>query len=458
MGEPERAVAAYAEENSRRGSLIEKHLDFIGELSPFLEIGANAGHTSYLLANHFTADGFALDLSADALRHGACLRQRWNLARAPVLIAGDALRLPFRNGSLRSVLAFQMLSQFMDIDSVLREVARVLAPGGVFFCAEEPIRRLLSLRLYRCPYPDRMKPWERRLYQWGVLDYLVKDVVGARQEASFGIRQNHRTGLRRWKQMLGRHFAEQRCDVFVRDQGWANQAVRRMVARAGSGGGSERAAALLGGTLAACARKAGRLAQPVTFSADEFESVLACPDCGHSLRRPARDRLACAGCGFAVGSEGGVYTLMPSAEKAELYPGSRPDTLDFSRPGHELGLVDGFYELEGENDNNFRWMGPRAAAILRKMRPGAPRLRIRGFAHELAFSEQRRVTLEIRANARRVGRWKLDRPGLFVLEKNLPEAPEYLVEILASPVWRAPGEDRLFTVNLSAIRLLPREG
>ena len=53
----------------------------------------------------------------------------------------------------------------------------VLAPGGVFLFAEEPLRRKLSLRLYRCPYWETMKPWERKLYDWGLLGYLVQDVI-----------------------------------------------------------------------------------------------------------------------------------------------------------------------------------------------------------------------------------------------------------------------------------------
>src|SRR5580765_6030670 len=76
LGEPETAVAVYGEENRRRGALLRAHADFIGPLTPFLEIGANAGHTSYLLANEFRARGFALDISADALRHGIALMDR----------------------------------------------------------------------------------------------------------------------------------------------------------------------------------------------------------------------------------------------------------------------------------------------------------------------------------------------------------------------------------------------
>ena len=45
LGEPDRAVEAYAQENIRRGAVIRNHLQFIGNMSPFLEIGANAGHT-----------------------------------------------------------------------------------------------------------------------------------------------------------------------------------------------------------------------------------------------------------------------------------------------------------------------------------------------------------------------------------------------------------------------------
>src|SRR5690242_9022109 len=37
LGEPERALTVYAEENQRRGALIRNHLAFIGPMSPFLE-------------------------------------------------------------------------------------------------------------------------------------------------------------------------------------------------------------------------------------------------------------------------------------------------------------------------------------------------------------------------------------------------------------------------------------
>src|ERR1700686_444896 len=215
LGEPERAIAHYAEQNIRRGAIIRNHLRFIGEMTPFLEIGSNVGHTSYMLANEFGASGFALDISADSLRYGAALKDRWRLSRSPIRVAGDAVNLPFADGSLRFVMAFQMLSQFMNIESVFLEVKRVLAPGGTFLFAEEPLRRKLSLRLYRCPYYETMKPWERRLADWGLVGFLGRGVIGGHQEESFGIRQNHTMGLKEWDTLARKYFAEQEYEVFV---------------------------------------------------------------------------------------------------------------------------------------------------------------------------------------------------------------------------------------------------
>ena len=215
-------------------------------MSPFLEIGANAGHSSYMFANEFGADGFALDLSADSLRHGRALQDLWGLARAPIRVAGDAANLPFADGSLRMVCAFQMLSQFMDIESVFREVSRVLAPGGIFLFAEEPLKRLLSLRLYRCPYYETMKPWERRLYDWGLLGYLVRDVIGAHQEESFGIRQNHTMGLKDWHALVEKYFVAHEYEVFVPERGWGERIMKRAAIRLDPNRSEWRAARLAG--------------------------------------------------------------------------------------------------------------------------------------------------------------------------------------------------------------------
>ena len=454
LGEPERVLRVYEEENERRRGLIVKHLDFIGPMTPFLEIGANAGHSSYMLANEFDAGGFALDLSADALRYGAVLRQAWSMSRSPVRIAGDALRLPFRDCSLRLVMAFQMLSQFMDIESVFVKVKRVLAPGGVFFFSEEPLRRLLSLRLYRCPYLEAMKPWERKLYEWGLLGYLVKDVIGAAQEEGFGIRQNHRLGLKQWQRLVERHFPEHRYEIFVPERGPAETLVKRLAVRLDPYRSVWRAARLLGGTFSAICRKPGTPEQPA-YGPGRFERLLCCPDCRSELARDSSGTLSC-NCGYQAPLEDGVYNLLPSSEKRELYPGAREDIVDFSVPGHERALGAGWHKLEGTYGNVYRWMEAYAWLQLKSTGYTAPRLRIRGFAPEAAFRHGE-VNIEVRANGRPVCRKRLERNGLFVLEADLAPAPEYVIEIQASPVWQAPPDDRRLTVNISLVRLIEAE-
>lgn len=455
LGEPERALRVYAEENQRRGSLIRQHAEFIGPMAPFLEIGSSAGHSSYMMTNEFGADGFALDISADALRHGIFLQDAWKLDRAPVRVAGDAANLPFRDGSLRMVMAYQMLSQFMDLDKVFREVTRVLAPGGIFLFAEEPLKRMLTLRLYRVGYYETMKPWERKLHDWGLLGYLVRDVIGADQEESFGIRQNHTMGLKEWHALIQRHFVDQQYRIFVRERGWGERWMHALGRKIDKFGSDWVPARLLGGTLAAVCRKAG---EPQLTAPDmaRFETMLRCPDCHAGLTRDRSDTLTCPKCAYAAPNEGGVYNLLPSAEKRELYPGDRGDVIDFCLPSHEARLGEGWYELEGVFGNKYRWIGPRATAVLKRVHAIPHRIRIRGHANERAFAEGN-VRVEVRVNGERVGNWNLERTGLFILEADVPDAPEYQVEVLAGPSWQAPPDRRVFTVSLSNLRLVPRE-
>jgi ubiquinone/menaquinone biosynthesis C-methylase UbiE len=455
LGEPERAIAAYAEENLRRAGLIRKHLEFIGPLSPFLEICANAGHTSYMLANDFGADGFALDISADALRHGIALMDRWGLTRAPVRIAGDAVNLPFRDRSLRLVMLFQSASQFMNLENLFAEINRVLAPGGTLLFAEEPVRRLLSLRLYRTPYYGLMRPWERKLHDWGLLGYIARDVVGADQEESFGIRQNHALYLSDWRRLIARHFVDQRYELFVPEHGWGESVVKNLAVRLDPLGSVWRAARLLGGTLAAVCRKAGTA--PELMPTANFETLLRCPDCHQGLTRNASEALYCAACGFAAADESGVYNLLPSAERAELYPGDRGDIIDFCLPNHERKLLDGWHELEGVFGAKYRWMGPTASANLMPFRPGPRRLRIRGHIHENSFAQGKPVKMSVSANGAEVGRAVFERAGTFIFEVDLPAADEYKVEIAASPAWEAPPDRRLCSISVGMIRLASAE-
>jgi hypothetical protein len=326
---------------------------------------------------------------------------------------------------------------------VFKEVHRVLQPGGIFLFAEEPLLRQLSLRLYRCPYYDTMKPWERKLYDWGLLGYLVRDVIGAHQEESFGIRQNHTMYLRDWDALAAKYFDKREYDLFSPERGWGERLAKRLA------GTPQRAAQWLGGTVAGICRKAGTA--PQSAWPQDFATLLRCPDCHANLTRDASETLRCTRCAYSAAFDSEVYNLIGSKERAELYPGDRDDIIDFSIEGHEKKLSGNWFELEGIHGNKYRWMGARGDALLKKVRPGPAQLRIRG--HASAQGIPGKVSVVV--NGAPLQSWELDRTGAFVLEADLPEASEYKVEIHASPVWNPPGGDaRMLTMTVGMIRLI----
>jgi hypothetical protein len=302
-----------------------------------------------------------------------------------------------------------------------------------------------------------MKPWERKLHEWGLLGYLAKDVIGAHQEESFGIRQNHRMTLRDWHDLIAKHFAAHEYELFVPRRGWGETSVAALAHSLDRLHSEWLPARLLGGTLAAFCRKAGDPPPAAPTLADGFERFLRCPDCAAPLRRAEAETLICTACSYQAPDEGGVYNLLPSADRKSLYPGARPDILDFGQPEHAAALRDGFYALEGVYGNRFRWIGRRAVCRLVRVDPGPMQLRLRGHASEHFLQQGRPARLEIRANGESVGHWTLDRPGLFVLEAPIVDAGEYEIEILASPTYKVPPDERTFSVNVSLIRLVPRE-
>ena len=296
-----------------------------------------------------------------------------------------------------------------------------------------------------------MKPWERKLHEWGLLGYLVRDVIGAQQEEGFGIRQNHTMGIKDWHALIKKHFAQQEYELFVPERGWGERVAKRIAIRLDPYRSEWRAARLLGGTVAAACRKAGQPEPAPPF--DRFETLLRCPDCHGAFARDAAGTLTCGSCGYTAPDEGGVYNLLPSAERNELYPGDREDVIDFCQPSHERHLLEGWYDIEGVFGNKYRWIGAQASAWLKRVNEGPQRLRIRGHAPERGEP----IRIDVTVNGTRLPQFTINRPGLFLLESDVPDAPEYRLDIAASPTWKTPKDDRTLSVNLSRIRLTPRD-
>ena len=76
-----------------------------------------------------------IDIAGHKLVRGA------NLAHAPAQVLGDALKLPFPDGSFDRVLSICAIEHFDDGPQALSEIARVLAPGGELVMSADTLSR-----------------------------------------------------------------------------------------------------------------------------------------------------------------------------------------------------------------------------------------------------------------------------------------------------------------------------
>lgn len=119
-----------------------------------LDAGAGFGRHAYELARR-GANVVALDYAADEVittrgTFGAMVEAgEIDLARYVGVLQGDATRLPFDDGAFDRVITSEVLEHIQDDVSAIRELVRVLRPGGTFACTvptwyPEKINWLLS--------------------------------------------------------------------------------------------------------------------------------------------------------------------------------------------------------------------------------------------------------------------------------------------------------------------------
>jgi demethylmenaquinone methyltransferase/2-methoxy-6-polyprenyl-1,4-benzoquinol methylase len=78
-------------------------------------------------------------------------------------VAGDALRLPFRDGAFTAVTISFGLRNFADVDAALAELARVTRPGGRLAILETSAPRRQPLRAGHHFYVRHVMPRLARL-------------------------------------------------------------------------------------------------------------------------------------------------------------------------------------------------------------------------------------------------------------------------------------------------------
>ena len=114
-----------------------------------LEVGCGYGWISQVLWAAAEIKWFGVDQSLEMIRHlrrGSLQGEAWPLM-------GDAVRLPFQDGAFDKVLCTGVLMHIVESDLAVRELVRVLRPGGRLVCS---INNALS------PYALPVQFWNRR--------------------------------------------------------------------------------------------------------------------------------------------------------------------------------------------------------------------------------------------------------------------------------------------------------
>src|SRR4051812_26475889 len=72
-----------------------------------------------------------------------------SLGRVPGLyVAGDAARLPFATAAFDAIVSNHSLEHFVELEPAVREIGRVLKPGGALYIAV-PDATTITDRIYR---------------------------------------------------------------------------------------------------------------------------------------------------------------------------------------------------------------------------------------------------------------------------------------------------------------------
>lgn len=120
------------------GYLTQSDLKTIVELlqipegSTFLDIGCGKGGPGLKLAEQLGAKLIGVDIVADAVRQAEVFQQQFDLAHPAEFLEGNFYQLPLEDDSVEAAISIDSLWAATHKILALREVKRVLKPGGKF--------------------------------------------------------------------------------------------------------------------------------------------------------------------------------------------------------------------------------------------------------------------------------------------------------------------------------------
>ncbi len=155
-----------------------------------MEVACYAHTTGYELARRDECDVTLFELSSATLRLGRDLAGAHD--PLPRLVIGDFHDLPFEDETFDCVYLSSALHHTWRFQDVMRELIRVVAPGGLIFLENEPCLRRACFYKFRCNREGDFTKLEQTLSEEGWLRTVAEPYVGSRPETLFGMIENQR--------------------------------------------------------------------------------------------------------------------------------------------------------------------------------------------------------------------------------------------------------------------------
>ncbi|WP_085921182.1 SAM-dependent methyltransferase [Streptomyces fradiae] len=146
--------------------------------SHVLDLGCGVGGPGLRVVRQTGARVTGISISEEQIKTANRLAAEAGLADRAVFQHGDAMELPFADGSFDAVMALESICHMPDRQHVLTDVARVLAPGG---------RLVLTDVFERHPRKEPRHPG---------IDKFCRDLMSTTADIDDYVALLHRSGLR----------------------------------------------------------------------------------------------------------------------------------------------------------------------------------------------------------------------------------------------------------------------
>jgi uncharacterized protein YbaR (Trm112 family) len=261
------------------------------------------------------AQGAAVDISYDMLKSCDHYKEIFRKNKVPLRICSDANNMPFMSNSVPFVFCYETLHHFPDPTPIIKEIHRVLVPGGYFSFNEEPYKRILHISLYNAE-----KIYAKKQRRQGKLRKIktVLDIFFARKscnEVDHDIIENLEITIKTWKRSL-QPFKEKNVNLH-------STAITKTVDTEmfqPKNKGKYLLSYLFGGEISGLCRKAGQF----DGTRIPIEEAVICPSC---LMKATESKLAskstdlfCKRCNNSYPIYNGIVFLFSPDKLEELYP------------------------------------------------------------------------------------------------------------------------------------------